>query len=496
MLKRTLTTALLGLLCLIVNAQNKWIDVTDSYIVNPRFDNNDVKTGWMGTEFSTANPKENAEHYSKNYDTYQYLYNLPAGTYRLSLNAFYRMGNANNDYNLYFQGDYSDYQYAELYAISSVDEYTKKIEPASSGAVMTSLGGSASAVTPRGQWGAEPRYIPNNMEAAYYWFEAGFYVNTLSCKVGDDGEMTIGIRKNYTQWEDWTCLDNWKLEYWGTPIYVSSLTFDTPNVDLTLGETMQLTYTITPSNTTYPKVTWESSDPSIVKVDNNGNITGLSKGEASIFITSTDGKNIKAECKVKVSQHEATAESLIINEIMSGNTDQFIDPSWNYGGWIELYNPTSKAVGIAGFYISDDPEDLMKCRIKMEVGTVPAYGYKCLWFDHIETRKDISVGYVNTQINFKLNASGGTIYISNPEGELITTQEFPECKMRLSYARTEDGGSTWGFTYTPTPELSNDGSIFASEQLPEPIVDKGGQIFEGILQVCVNIPEGAGISVI
>lgn len=496
MLKRSLTIALLGSLCIIANAQNKWIDITDSYIVNPRFDGNDIRTGWYGTEFGSANPFENAEHYQKNYNTYQVLTNLPVGRYRLSLNAFYRMGSANNDYNLYQSGDYSDYQYAELYAISSIQEYSKKIEPASSGAVETSLGGGVSEVRAGGGgwWGGGTgavHYIPNNMEAAYYWFQAGFYQNTLVCEVGDDKEMTIGIRKDYTQGSDWTCLDNWKLEYWGTPIYVTSLTMDTPNVELTLGETAQLSYTVSPSNTTYPKVTWESSDPTIVKVDNNGNITGLNKGTAIITITSTDGNNIKAQCTVAVVQNDATDESLVINEIMSANTDMFIDPSWNYGGWIELYNPTSQSVGIGGFYISDDPENLMKCRIKTEVGAIPAKGYKCLWFDHIETRKDISVGYINTQINFKLNASGGTIYISDSNGKLIVSQEYPASMMRISYARFEDNGQTWGFTYTPTPEASNNGSYFASERLDDPIIDKNGQLFEGSLQVCVNIPEGA-----
>ena len=45
-------------------AQDKnWIDVTDAYIINPRFDNNDITTGWEGTQLGAYNPVENAEHY-------------------------------------------------------------------------------------------------------------------------------------------------------------------------------------------------------------------------------------------------------------------------------------------------------------------------------------------------------------------------------------------------------------------------------------------------
>ena len=491
MLKRSLTLLSLSLLYTLINAQSQWIDATDMYIINPHFDGNDVRTGWEGSPFETANPKENAEFYNKNFNAYQVINGIPAGRYVLSLKAFYRMGSSNNDYNLYTSGDYSDYQYAELYAVSSLGEYVRKIEPASSGRSTTSLGGDASTVGNWGGWGGTIYFIPNNMEAAYYWFNAGYYDNSVSIEVGDDQTLTIGIRKSQTISGDWTCLDDWKIQYWGEPTYVSSINLSESTIEMSLGESLQLTYTIEPSNTTYPKVTWSSSDESVVKVDNAGNLTALGTGNATIIVTSTDGKNKTAECEVTVVQNGGTSESLIINEIMTANTDMFIDPSWNYGGWIELYNPTDKAAGIGNYYISDDPQNLTKCRIKTEVGAIPAHGYKVLWFDHIETVKDIKVGYVNTQIGFKLNADGGTIYISDENGNLIASQEYPKSMMRIAYARTTDGSNSWGLTYTPTPGSSNAGSYFASERLDDPVVDKSGQLFEGSLQICVNIPEGA-----
>ena len=41
-----------------------------------------------------------------------------------------------------------------------------------------------------------------------------------------------------------------------------------------------------------------------------------------------------------------TVSALRINEVMSANVDQFIDPSWNYGGWIEVYNPTVRDMNL------------------------------------------------------------------------------------------------------------------------------------------------------
>ena len=50
----------------------------------------------------------------------------------------------------------------------------------------------------------------------------------------------------------------------------------------------------------------------------------------------------------------ARAQSFIVNEVMVGNVDMNIDPSYNYGGWIELYNPTDKSISLSKVYISDD----------------------------------------------------------------------------------------------------------------------------------------------
>ena len=51
---------------------------------------------------------------------------------------------------------------------------------------------------------------------------------------------------------------------------------------------------------------------------------------------------------------QSTASKLVINEIMARNIDMMMDPSFNYGGWIELYNPTNTAINLNGLYISYD----------------------------------------------------------------------------------------------------------------------------------------------
>lgn len=181
-------------------------------------------------------------------------------------------------------------------------------------------------------------------------------------------------------------------------------------------------------------------------------------------------------------------EYLIINEIQVANIDMFIDPSYNYGGWIEFYNPTESAISLSGLVISDSSGNSFQ--LPNDFGNVPAYGYKVVWFDHYDTgNKFSSVAY--KQVDFKLIYEGGTIELRDPDGNILCSQSYPQAIQRCSYARTSDGSDTWGWTSTPTPETSNDGSTFATTQLPSPVVDKDATVFTSGFTFNVTIPEGA-----
>lgn len=381
-----------------------WVDVTDEYIKNPRFDNNDYSQ-WEGTKLGGYNPKDNAEHYNKTYDTYQNITGLKPGHYRLSLQAFYRMGSAANDYSLYKSGNYSSKQHAKLYYTTSAKTANTAIIPASSGAVSSSFGGAAKGVgtgTPN-WWGGTDYslYIPDNMEAAYFWFQEGYYNNSIELDVPADGKLKIGISKTERISEDWTCIDNWKLER---------------------QETVS----------------------------------------------------------------EPTAGSLIINELMAANVDVYRDKSTNYGSWVELYNTTSNIISLDGLYVSDDATNLKKHKLIEGYGYIPANGFAVIDFDHHEVWTKNSY----RQIDDKLSCDGGTIIIS--DGTTIFSQvDYPAAISRVSYARTIDGGDTWGTTGKPSPGKSNSiGGGFATMQLEAPVVDNDSKLFKSTFEINVNIPEG------
>lgn len=481
-MKKVITVMLLLAACatMAFSDTKVWVDVTDQYIVNPRFDGNDL-SGWSGTQFGAANPKENAEYFNKRYDTWQKLSRLTPGQYRLSLDAFCRIGTADDDYYTYVSNRVAEEQHAMLYATTSSGEVTTQLQAASAGAVSKSLGGAASFVG----W---QYYIPNNMEAAYYWFKAGYYKNSLECTVGSDGELTIGIRKTERKSNDWTCLDNWKLEYYAPLVTATSVSIDKSVVGLVPVQTVQLTATILPADATYKTVKWESNNTNAVTVDANGIVTAVAVGTATITATTTDGSNKIARCTVRVSTPaKPTADNVIINEIMAANIEEYRDPSTNFGSWVELYNPSAKAVNLGGLYVTDDAANLKKHQLVSDYGILPAHGYALLNYDH----REIYTRNAWRQIDDKLSIEGGTVIISDGTA-IIAQQDYPAATPRTSYARTADGATEWGFAAVPTPGAENSGVGSASmTRLDDPVVSRDGGLFTGSLDFSVDIPDGA-----
>ena len=455
----------------------QWIDLTDYYIKNAGFDNNSGEY-WEGTAFGFVNPMSNAEHYQRDFDSYQCLTGLAAGRYRIRMQGFYRAGNSSQDWNHYINGE-DEYRQAQLYATSSVDDYWTPICFESSAALDHPLQGTTVTVG-----NGVTKYIPNTMEAAHSWFEEGYYENEVECEVGSDGCLTIGVRKNGTLSADWMCIDNWRIELWGEVKKITTVYFLPSTQTMVVGDRVRLEPRILPDDATIKKLIWSTSDQTIATVDQTGMVTCLRAGTVTISAKTTDGTEKTARCRITVEGGMTPADAIVINEIMPANIDLFVDPSWNYGGFMEIYNPTLNKAPLAGCYLSDDPENLKKWRMPVSMESVPAKGFATIWFDHNDQ-------HCTTQCPFTLDVDGGTIYFSNSEGRLLTQLDYPAAIRRCSYARTTDGGDEWSWTGTPSPTATNTGSQFASVQLDAPVVDKKGQVFTGTLQVTVNMPKGA-----
>lgn len=73
-------------------------------------------------------------------------------------------------------------------------------------------------------------------------------------------------------------------------VSVESITIEVSNLELKKNENYQLNYNIVPENATNKSVTWSSSNNNVATVDNNGLVTAISEGSATIEVETEDGK--------------------------------------------------------------------------------------------------------------------------------------------------------------------------------------------------------------
>ena len=76
---------------------------------------------------------------------------------------------------------------------------------------------------------------------------------------------------------------------------------------INVGDTVQLTATVTPSNATDKSVTWSSSDTSIATVSNTGLVTGVAVGTVTITATTSNNLSDTATVTVVNPQYQGTA---------------------------------------------------------------------------------------------------------------------------------------------------------------------------------------------
>lgn len=97
----------------------------------------------------------------------------------------------------------------------------------------------------------------------------------------------------------------------GSTVSVSGVSVSPTTLTLNKGESSQLTATVSPSNATNKSVTWSTNNSSVATV-NNGLVTYVGQGNATITATTVDG-NKTATCNVVCNSSTAS------NEIITGS---------------------------------------------------------------------------------------------------------------------------------------------------------------------------------
>lgn len=90
---------------------------------------------------------------------------------------------------------------------------------------------------------------------------------------------------------------------------VEDITLDKTSATMKVGDTINLTATILPTNAYNKNVWWASNNDSVATFDSNGKITAVGVGTATIFVTSAENWDKRAACVITVLPTLATSIS-------------------------------------------------------------------------------------------------------------------------------------------------------------------------------------------
>ena len=141
---------------------------------------------------------------------------------------------------------------------------------------------------------------------------------------------------------------------------------------------------------------------------------------------------------------------LIINEVMSKNTNSFIDNNGDYSDWIELYNDNNFDINLKGYHLSDD-------EYETNIWSFPEITIKSKSYLIIFASGKNRCIDNECHTNFKLSNSGEVITLTDDTGTIISKISYKGSKNDTSYGYN---GRKYVYYEKGTPGKKNIGKYY------------------------------------
>jgi len=172
-----------------------------------------------------------------------------------------------------------------------------------------------------------------------------------------------------------------------------------------------------------------------------------------------------------------------IHEILSSNGATLSDEDGDFEDWIELHNPGTEVVDLAGWGISDDPLAPFKWTFPggSEVG---AGEYLLVWASGKDRPKALPWAHTN----FSLSSAGEPLLLTRPDGTLADSVPPVALPRDVSFGRSINGEGIWSYFDEPTPGLANTTTTWLGV-LDPPEFSHGGGFHGSSFGLSLSAPE-------
>jgi hypothetical protein len=150
-----------------------------------------------------------------------------------------------------------------------------------------------------------------------------------------------------------------------------------------------------------------------------------------------------------------TQKGVVINEIMANNQSTQADAYSEFNDWVELYNNSSAAIDLSGYYLSDEGSDLTKWEFPSGT-SIGGNSYLIVWTDNDSNQ------VTGLHANFKLSASGEKVILSNASLNIVDEISFPALNPDITFGRYPNGTGSFAIL-NPTYSTINSPPISVEE---------------------------------
>lgn len=172
----------------------------------------------------------------------------------------------------------------------------------------------------------------------------------------------------------------------------------------------------------------------------------------------------------------ASAQEVYLNEIMSSNATLTLPIGGGTPDWIEIYNPSTEAIDLTGYSLSDNQNDPDKWTFE---GIVISSGDYLVVFASNEPELSTPT---ELHTNFSISADGESIYLFDPANTLLDSSPEVSLSADISIGRAVGEPLEWVFFQESTPFVINSSETF-SGVAQKPILSFEGGVYQNPVSV-------------